>query len=246
MYGLYANDTTARPQGQVFTGSSSELVDGRLPVNTWSHLATTYNGSTLALYVNGTVVASSVVTGNILTSTGALHGRNGAETARRESEGHLDDVRIYNRALTPADFLLSMNEPGQPIDRANGGLVHRRRPLQTWAPTRSRSWRSTGDDQRHDLRASGNIRTRLSPPRLPMTRSQQAAMLQPNAPLSFGTTYTLRVRGGSATAVERLGNPLAADAYVDALSTGERGVLRHRLDDEQADGVHRRMPREEA
>ena len=61
VYGLYANDRDrSGPQGQVFTGGAAKLVDGpsRLPVNQWSHLATTYNGSTLTLYVNGTAVAS--------------------------------------------------------------------------------------------------------------------------------------------------------------------------------------------
>src|SRR5215467_11358936 len=43
-----------------------------LPVNTWSFLAETYDGSALRLYVNGTQVASTAHTGAIATSTNPL------------------------------------------------------------------------------------------------------------------------------------------------------------------------------
>ena len=86
----------------MFTGGAAKLVDGpsRLPVNQWSHLATTYNGSTLTLYVNGTAVASQAVTGNILASTGVLR-IGGNNIAAEWFKGRIDDVRIYNRALKP-------------------------------------------------------------------------------------------------------------------------------------------------
>ena len=70
-----------------------------LPVNTWSHLAATYDGATMRLYVNGVQVASRAQTGPIQTSTGpltiggdALYGQYWA--------GRIDEVRIYNRALS--------------------------------------------------------------------------------------------------------------------------------------------------
>ena len=42
----------------------------QLPLNTWTHLAATYDGTTLRLYVNGVQVGSSAVSGALLTSTG--------------------------------------------------------------------------------------------------------------------------------------------------------------------------------
>src|SRR5262249_39770408 len=43
-----------------------------LPANTWTHLALTYDGTTLRLYQNGTQVATQAKTGAITTSTNQL------------------------------------------------------------------------------------------------------------------------------------------------------------------------------
>ena len=43
-----------------------------LPLNTWSHLAVTFDNATLRLYVNGVQVGSRIVAGPLLTSTGVL------------------------------------------------------------------------------------------------------------------------------------------------------------------------------
>ncbi len=45
---LYANTDTQRPSAHVFTSADHELRGPtKVPVGTWSHLAATYNGSTL-------------------------------------------------------------------------------------------------------------------------------------------------------------------------------------------------------
>ena len=44
----------------------------QLAVNTWTHLAATYDGSVLRMYVNGVQVSTRTIGGNILTSTSAL------------------------------------------------------------------------------------------------------------------------------------------------------------------------------
>ena len=77
-------------------------------MNTWTHLAATYDGTTVRLYVNGAQVASRAVTGNLISSTGAL--RIGGNTIWGEYfSGLIDEVRIYNRALTPAEIVTDMN-----------------------------------------------------------------------------------------------------------------------------------------
>jgi Concanavalin A-like lectin/glucanases superfamily/Bacterial Ig domain/PKD domain/Glucose / Sorbosone dehydrogenase len=111
IYALYANTDTARPSGHVFVGGD---VDTRgtttLPLNAWSHLAATYDGSTLRVFVNGVQASSRAVGGPILTSTGAL--RIGGNNIWGEwFSGRIDDVRIYAQPLTQTQIQNDMNTP---------------------------------------------------------------------------------------------------------------------------------------
>ena len=104
--------TRVRPAG---AGSSRRLrgvygTSSALPLNTWSHLAATYDGATLRLYVNGTQVASTAVLGAIETSTGALT-IGGDSLYGQYFAGRIDEVRIYNTALTPPQIQTDMNTP---------------------------------------------------------------------------------------------------------------------------------------
>jgi hypothetical protein len=81
-----------------------------LPVNAWSHLAATYDGSTLRLYVNGAQVASKSVTGLISISTDALTFGSDPFYGQYLS-GAIDDIRIYNRPLTAVEIQADMNTP---------------------------------------------------------------------------------------------------------------------------------------
>jgi glucose/arabinose dehydrogenase len=106
VYALYAGtDTASRPAGHVFTTSDRGLLGpSALPLNTWSHLAMTWDGTTQRMYVNGAQVSSTALTGTARTSTSPL--RIGGNTVWPEwFNGVLDDVRVYNRALTAAEVL---------------------------------------------------------------------------------------------------------------------------------------------
>ena len=80
----------------VLAGGSSWNVlnsSGFLPTKTWTHVFVTRDASTWILYVNGVGVASG--TGNPNTPTGNLN--------MGGTNGYIDDVRFYNRTLTPAE-----------------------------------------------------------------------------------------------------------------------------------------------
>ena len=79
-------------------------------MNTWSHLAVTYDGATMRLYVNGTQVSSQAQTGSITTSTNPLQ-IGGDSIYGQYFQGMIDEVRIYNVALTPAQIQTDMNTP---------------------------------------------------------------------------------------------------------------------------------------
>ena len=87
-----------------FVNTSGDIgVNGvaAVPLNTWTHLAVTYDGATLRLFVNGVQVSTRAVTGLVVTTAGAL--RIGGNSVWGEYfKGSIDEVRIYNRALTAA------------------------------------------------------------------------------------------------------------------------------------------------
>jgi glucose/arabinose dehydrogenase len=110
-YALYAHDGTRGAQAWAFTGS--ELgTNGTtaLPLNTWTHVAATYSGSTLRMYVGGTQVATRSVGSALQPSTGAL--RIGGNAVWNEwFQGRIDEVRVYSRALTAAELQANMTRP---------------------------------------------------------------------------------------------------------------------------------------
>jgi PKD repeat protein len=111
IYNLYASNGT-RPEANVFVGGSNRTAIGTaaLPANTWTYIASTYDGATVRLYLNGAQVASTSITGSIATSTGAL--RIGGNSLWGEFfQGRIDEVRIYNRALTASEITTDMNTP---------------------------------------------------------------------------------------------------------------------------------------
>jgi chitodextrinase len=78
-----------------------------LTTNTWTHLAVTYDGTTLRFYVNGTQVSSQAITGNILTSNTPL--QIGGDTFFNQYfAGMIDEVRVYNVALTATQIQSDM------------------------------------------------------------------------------------------------------------------------------------------
>ena len=111
-YALYSNTDSNRPSAEVTNvlGQRDARRRPRFASGTWSHLATTYDGATLRLYVNGTQVASKPATGAITTTSAPL--RIGGNAVWSEwFSGQIDDLRIYNRALTAAELQTDMNTP---------------------------------------------------------------------------------------------------------------------------------------
>ncbi|HSC92403.1 MAG TPA: LamG-like jellyroll fold domain-containing protein [Gaiellaceae bacterium] len=117
VYDLYAHGSGASklPTGEAFAGGSvaSVAATSALALNAWAHLAVTYDGSALRLYVNGTLAGTTLRTGSIATSTGAL--RIGGNTIWSEwFSGRIDEMRVYNRALTQAEIQTDMTTPVGP------------------------------------------------------------------------------------------------------------------------------------
>jgi hypothetical protein len=97
--------------GGTFNGSMDYFAaPTALAVNTWSHVALTWNGSTMRLYINGVEAASRARGGPMQTTTAPL--RIGGNSPYGEFFlGRIDEVRVYNRALSAAEIQSDMNTP---------------------------------------------------------------------------------------------------------------------------------------
>ncbi|MFO0891121.1 MAG: DUF4082 domain-containing protein [Isosphaeraceae bacterium] len=81
-----------------------------LPVDSWSFLAGTYDGNVARFYLNGNLVRSTTVGGNLISSTGAL--RIGGNSIWGEYfNGLIDEVRVFNRPLSLGEITSDMNTP---------------------------------------------------------------------------------------------------------------------------------------
>ena len=78
--------------------------------NAWTHIAQTYDGSTIRLYVNGALVRSLAQTGALETNSSPLS-IGGTNAYGEFFEGHIDDVRVYDRALSVSEISSDMNAP---------------------------------------------------------------------------------------------------------------------------------------
>lgn len=82
------------------------MVDTR-PANEWSHVVGTFDGATIKYYMNGVLLASTAGVGNGTLGTPSTFptkiGQLGCCLNTHTMNGKLDEVRIYNRALTAAE-----------------------------------------------------------------------------------------------------------------------------------------------
>lgn len=79
-----------------------------VPLNTWTHVASTYNGTTLTVWINGKKAGSRAVTGTTCKNNHplAVGAKNYPAKGLLEAfwDGRLDDVRIYKRALSATEI----------------------------------------------------------------------------------------------------------------------------------------------
>ncbi len=107
-YALVSAGTNDLPEAYVPSIGSAVTGAMILPANTWAHLATTYNGSTLVFYINGNEVNRAATSGNIPVSNGSLM-MGGSSVWGNYFNGRIDEIRIYNRALSVPEIKTDMN-----------------------------------------------------------------------------------------------------------------------------------------
>ena len=93
-------------------GSFSSYLDSGVnpTAGVWQHLAATFDGTTARIYIDGTQVASRPVTSSVGTSDTWRIGAYAGVPAGF-FDGVIDNVRIYDRALSTAEIQTDLNDP---------------------------------------------------------------------------------------------------------------------------------------
>ncbi len=90
----------------------SAISTNKLTIGKWTHIAGTYDGQTIRLYVDGVLSATESFSGSMFNNTvdplliGAV---DGGGTSRQHFDGDIDEVRLYNRVLCADEILAHMN-----------------------------------------------------------------------------------------------------------------------------------------
>ena len=154
-YGVVKDNGTQRQYGLGVNGTNSpgpvrkmraylatnpnglNTVDGAttIPFGTWMHVAETYDGSTLRLYLNGVLDGSLVIGQLILTNTVTFTMGDNAEQVY-SLHGQLDEVRLWSVARTQGQIQAAMtggltgSETALvgywPLDEGTGNIAHDR------------------------------------------------------------------------------------------------------------------------
>jgi hypothetical protein len=109
-YNLYINGNTLHaevwPSGM--GNSSWQRIDGQgtVPVNRWTHVAAVWNNGTMQLFLNGALQISTNTSGAISATAPLTLGKS--QVYGNLLNGRLDEVRIYNAALTQANIQADM------------------------------------------------------------------------------------------------------------------------------------------
>jgi hypothetical protein len=184
---IYANVTAS---SQLNTKPNLDNFPGQ-----WAHLCCVYDGSALILYKDGVEVARATGSGKLAQNTLTLTiGGRSTYTTSNNFKGLIDDVRLYNRALTPQDIQRIMQGPAaaeasQPNPAAGAVDVPRDVVL---------SWKPAAPGMAHDV-YFGTVgadvagASRTSPKGVLAGQAQDANTYDPPGLLPLGQAYYWRV-----------------------------------------------------
>ena len=104
-YLLQYSSTNVEARFRGSSGAVYDLTTSVLTLNTWTHLAFTYDGSFIRLYKNG-VIADSLAANDVITiSTEDFYiGDLLYQGTHYYLQGKVDEVSLWNRALQPAEL----------------------------------------------------------------------------------------------------------------------------------------------
>lgn len=112
-WAMYMDNNAARVTCERYTNGSYSGAGSTTNMNTttWYHVACVYDGSTIKTYVNGVSEGSNTSSGSMIATTTYPYtiGAQSWSSGRYHYAGGIDDVAIYNRALSAAELLAHYN-----------------------------------------------------------------------------------------------------------------------------------------
>lgn len=95
-----------KPAFSMFIDGSNVFACGTttLPLNQWSHLAATFDGSTIRIYVNGVLEGQSAAVGNLDAAVGTSLTIGALGGAFDFFKGLVDEVEVFSRALNASEI----------------------------------------------------------------------------------------------------------------------------------------------
>jgi hypothetical protein len=110
---LRIRNTAGPPLIEMSLGSQVGVMraPAELKTNQWYHLAGTYDGTTVTIYVNGVKIKSELISGNFtIDASDLIIGRGDPEFSSGEYfHGMLDEIRLWNVARSPAEIQATLN-----------------------------------------------------------------------------------------------------------------------------------------
>ncbi|UGS23392.1 LamG-like jellyroll fold domain-containing protein [Flavobacterium channae] len=91
------------------SGYSSVVASNTVILNTWQHVAGVWDGTTMKIYVDGTLISTTAKTGVIPLKTTAFVIGGNAQAVPEMFNGDIDEVRIWDIALNQTDIQNTMN-----------------------------------------------------------------------------------------------------------------------------------------
>lgn len=105
VFSLNEDGASQRPRLWVQVSGSWQFAEGALPVpfERWTHLAGTYDGQEIRLYVNGVLAAATPAVGNMAQCNQRMALGSRSSLDQHFFPGRLDEVAIFDRALSPSE-----------------------------------------------------------------------------------------------------------------------------------------------